>query len=57
MKKLSLMACMAILFGMLITGLAAEKKEAKASKLRHVVCLKYKETATEAQIKEVETAF
>jgi hypothetical protein len=48
---------MAILFGLLITGMAAEKKEAKAGKLRHVVCLKFKETATEAQIKEIEAAF
>ena len=51
------MACVAILFGLLITGVAAEKKEAKAVKLRHVVCFKYKETATEVQIKEVEAAF
>ena len=36
---------------------AATKTKLKVKKIRHVVCFKFKEDATEAQIKKVEKAF
>jgi hypothetical protein len=56
--------CLALLIGVLalsLLALAAEKetKDAKAAKLRlrHVVALKFKDSATKEQIKQVEDAF
>jgi hypothetical protein len=53
--KLTLIA---IVLGVVLSGLAAEKKsEGKTGKLRHVVAFKFKKETSEEQIKQVEDAF
>jgi hypothetical protein len=40
-----------------LSGYAAERSPASALKLRHVVAFKFKQTATNEQVKQVEDAF
>ena len=48
--------CIVIVLGVAVSAFAADAP-AKKGKLRHVVSVKFKETATPEQIKEVEKAF
>jgi len=50
MKTLTAILCAAILMGCSASALAADK-------IQHVVCFKFKSTASPEQIKQVETAF
>ena len=55
--KMILTLVAAVLFGSLVSGVAAETGGAAKGKLRHMVAFKFKETATKEQIKQVEDAF
>lgn len=54
--KFMLLSCLAICAGLVLSGMAAEKKT-KGQKLRHVVAFKFKSTATPDDIKKVENSF
>lgn len=55
--KLILTFCFSIVALLLLNTLVAAEKPAQATKLRHVVAFKFKETATSDDIKKVENAF
>ncbi|MEI7730052.1 MAG: Dabb family protein [Verrucomicrobiota bacterium] len=55
MKKLILMLAAAMMAGAIVWSVSAQAK--KEGTLRHVVCFKYKATATEEQIQKVENDF
>jgi len=70
MKNLIIIACAAFVALSSIESLSAKSREiplakakteskskAKVKKIRHVVCFKFKEDATDAQIRKVEKAF
>jgi hypothetical protein len=58
MKMMTLLLCAACLAGIALTGVAAEKDDAKKGKLlRHVVAFKFKDTASPEDISKVENAF
>lgn len=46
-----------ILIGLTLSVLAADRASSSSGKLRHVVAFKFKQSATQEQIKQVEDAF
>jgi hypothetical protein len=56
MKTLALLLSLVVL-GLTLSVLAAERSAKSDGKLRHVVAFKFKEAATQSQIKQVEDAF
>ena len=61
LKTLIRLCGLALIAGVMVTGFAEEKaakvKTPKMGKVRHIVALKFKDTATAEQIKQVETSF
>jgi hypothetical protein len=57
MKLITIIACAIIALGSVLSLEAAVEKKAKSGTLYHVVSLKFKDSATPVQIKEVEAAF
>ncbi len=57
MKLITIIACVIITLGSVLSLEAAVEKKAKSGTLHHVVSFKFKDSATPVQIKEVEAAF
>lgn len=57
MKLITIIACVIITLGSVLSLEAAVEKNAKSGTLHHVVSFKFKDSATPVQIKEVEAAF
>ena len=57
MKTLAQTLITTLILGLTLSVSAAERSSTSAAKLRHVVAFKFKQTATNEQIKQVEDAF
>src|SRR6266496_1457353 len=57
MKTLAQTLGATLLFGLILSVCAAERSSTSTAKLRHVVAFKFKPSATNEQIKQVEDAF
>jgi len=57
MKTLAQKLIAILILGLILSVAAAERAATSAAKLRHVVAFKFKQSATNEQIKQVEDAF
>ena len=57
MKTLAQKLIATLILGLILSVAAAERAATSAAKLRHVVAFKFKQSATNEQIKQVEDAF
>ena len=57
MKTLARTLITTLILGLTLSASAAERAATSAAKLRHVVAFKFKQSATNEQIKQVEDAF
>src|SRR5262245_42726989 len=57
MKTLARTLIATLVLGLILSAFSAERRSTSATKLRHVVAFKFKQSATGEQIKQVEDAF